>query len=145
MFSRLGSSIAGPLKAAKAMSHTHQIDAGFTPHKNNVAYLRRTYALSEGELDFLSARTKGIADSGSLATFLGLDEGGTVNERDIPIVSSGCGASHSCWCKRRFGSLSLLSKIHLFLADWTGRKRRWNESQFVRKRRNQMVVGRLTG
>ena len=67
-------------------SETSEEDASHSPHRHETAQLRRDNSLSPPELAFLDARKKRIVTSESLATFLGLENGTEVDERDVPIV-----------------------------------------------------------
>ncbi|KAF7339030.1 Lysophospholipase [Mycena venus] len=89
LLSKLGATLSSAGQAIKFLSHKYEEDPALSPHVNDTAHLRRCNALTPEELGFLEARTKRIAESGSLAAFLGIDEGEEIDPRDVPIIGLG--------------------------------------------------------
>ncbi|KAJ6459053.1 acyl transferase/acyl hydrolase/lysophospholipase [Mycena sanguinolenta] len=89
LLSTLSTSLSTAGKAISFLSHKYQEDPALSPHMHDTARLRRCNALSPEELGFLDARAKRIAESGSLAAFLQLDDGEEMDPRDVPIIGLG--------------------------------------------------------
>ncbi|KAJ7240641.1 acyl transferase/acyl hydrolase/lysophospholipase [Mycena haematopus] len=89
LFSTLSTTLSSAAKAISFLSHKHDEDPALSPHMHDTAHLRRCNSLSPEELGFLEERAKRIAESGSLAAFLALEEGEEIDPRDVPIIGLG--------------------------------------------------------